>query len=173
MRAGDEQPLSNITVTDGDTIFADCDGKRIEIRLRGIDAPESDQPFGEESEDYLTYLLSSRQARTVTLKVVEPSDRYGRVIGFLHRYDARGHWHNVNVEMVRAGMAYCYREYGGGTLEFETAEYSAKVDREGVWEAGRHGHEKPWDKRNADPVSRVGNWLGRCFGNLLDGDEEE
>ena len=45
-------------VKDGDTMLADCEGKRIEVRLRGIDAPETDQACGEESGYYLVSLLS-------------------------------------------------------------------------------------------------------------------
>ena len=176
MNAGDEYRLSNIIVKDGDTILAACNDaeKAVEIRLRGIDAPEKDQRNGVQSTSYLRYLLSDRRADTVMLHVVEPSDRHERVSGFIRRCDAGGEWHNVNVEMVAAGLAYCYREYGGDAPEFELAEHCAKVDRVGVWETGRYGQEKPWDKRHKKgPVSRTTNWLGRCIGNLFDGDEEE
>ena len=169
MQPGGHYYLTNIVVKDGDTISAECEGKRIEIRLRGIDAPETDQAYGEESEYYLVSLLSDVRYPSTKLIVTSTSDHYGRVIGFVHRENDRGQAINVNLEMVASGLAYRYEEYGGDTPEFLGAEEYAKENGFGVWQAGLHGEEKPWDKRNADPITRLGNWLGRTIGNFWDG----
>ena len=65
--------LDNVDVKDGDTILADCEGKRIEVRLRGIGAPETDQAWGEESEYYLVSLLSDVRYPTTKLIVTSTS----------------------------------------------------------------------------------------------------
>ena len=64
-------------VTDGDTItLLDVDNRQHKIRLDGIDAPESGQPFGRASKKHLAELLADREA------VVECSktDRYRREV---------------------------------------------------------------------------------------------
>ena len=48
--------------------------------------------------------------------------------------------------MVRAGMAYWYRRYGGRDLGFPGAEAEAQSKRRGVWKDGRRAH-RPWDYR--------------------------
>jgi endonuclease YncB( thermonuclease family) len=44
-------------VVDGDTlIFRETDGREATVRVQGIDAPESEQPHGEDATKYLTIL---------------------------------------------------------------------------------------------------------------------
>ena len=53
------------------------DDQQIKIRLGGIDAPGSDQPFGQASKRYLAEAVAGQ-----TLVVeFDKRDRYGRVIG--------------------------------------------------------------------------------------------
>ena len=57
---------------------------------------------------------------------------------------------NVNLEMVRLGMAYVYRQYLSGSDEnaYLGAEAQADRSRQGVW---RWGNEvKPWDFRKGN-----------------------
>jgi micrococcal nuclease len=163
MQLGERFELSGIIVGDGDSVSAVFQGNRREIRLRGIDAPEVNQALGDDSTEYLEQLLRGR----IVLELVQVSDRYGRVVGFLHRQEQGGGWKCVNVEMVAAGMAYAYREYGGDDKRIAHAEQRARDNRCGVWSAGNFGREKPWDNRNADPLSRITNFVGRSIGNLF------
>jgi micrococcal nuclease len=163
MQPGERFELSGIIVDDGDSVSAVFQGNRREIRLRGIDAPEVNQALGDDSTEYLEQLLRGR----IVLELVQVSDRYGRVVGFLHRQEQGGGWKCVNVEMVAAGMAYAYREYGGDDKRIAHAEQRARDNRCGVWSAGNFGREKPWDNRNADPLSRITNFVGRSIGNLF------
>ena len=163
MQLGERFELSGIIVGDGDSVSAVFQGNRREIRLRGIDAPEVNQALGDDSTEYLEQLLRGR----IVLELVQVSDRYGRVVGFLHRQEQGGGWKCVNVEMVAAGMAYAYREYGGDDKRIAHAEQRARDNRDnrcGVWSAGNFGREKPWDNRNADPLSRITNFVGRSMG---------
>jgi len=44
-------------VVDGDTVHVFSEGKTLKVRLVEIDAPEMNQPHGEESKEYLEVLL--------------------------------------------------------------------------------------------------------------------
>ncbi len=114
-------------------------GKPFPVRLYGIDAPELAQPYGQESRKQLETLVRRGGIRMDAMA----TDRYGRTVGLLYR---RRRAQSVNVEMVRSGMAWWYRRYGGRDLGFPEAEAEAKRRRRGVW---RHGDRirRPWDYR--------------------------
>lgn len=64
-----------VGVTDGDTItLLDGDNRQHKIRLDGIDAPESGQPFGLAAKQHLAEILANRVAVAESSK----TDRYGR-----------------------------------------------------------------------------------------------
>ena len=93
-----------IHVTDGDTIVVLTEDKeQVRIRLYGIDAPESRQPFGSKATEFVRDIAA--------LKVVEIDerylDRYGRTIATVHLPDGT----NLNEELVRVGLAWVYTRY--------------------------------------------------------------
>ena len=147
------------SVVDGDSLHVKYAGffsflrRPFPVRLYAIDAPELAQPFGAEARDELASLV--RRGR-INMEVIT-TDRYGRTVGLLYR-SRRGRQQSVNLMMVRSGMAYWYRRYGGGELGFPEAEEDAKRRRRGVWLDGR-GRQRPWDYR-AD-VRRARRRLGR------------
>ena len=63
-----------VSVSDGDTLRVLVEDQQIKIRLGGIDAPESDQPFGQASKRYLAEAVAGQ---TVVVEF-EKKDRYGR-----------------------------------------------------------------------------------------------
>ena len=84
-------------VHDGDSIHITQEGeKRVIIRLAGIDAPEIKQPFGIASRDKLRSMVLNRTANAKCHK----TDRYQRQVCVVY-FDGE----NVNLQMVRAGMA--------------------------------------------------------------------
>ena len=133
-------------VVDGDSLEVKYAGlfsflrRPFPVRLYGIDAPELAQPYGRESRKQLETLVRRGGIRMDAMA----TDRYGRTVGLLSRRRRRGQ--SVNVEMVRSGMAWWYRRYGGRDLGFPEAEAEAKRRRRGVW---RHGDRirRPWDYR--------------------------
>jgi len=67
-----------VGIIDGDTIDILTDDKTtIRIRLNGIDAPETGQPFGSNAKQYLSEFIGGQVVRVVT----HGEDRYGRTIG--------------------------------------------------------------------------------------------
>ena len=64
-----ELPVWVVSVTDGDTVHVIPEGETepLKVRLGGIDAPEMNQPYGEESKNLLTILALGR---SLTLDVV-------------------------------------------------------------------------------------------------------
>ena len=67
-----------VAVTDGDTIkVLDPDKVQHKIRLTGIDAPESKQPFGNASRKHLASMVAGKQVRIQ----YDKKDRYGRILG--------------------------------------------------------------------------------------------
>ena len=132
-----------LSIGDGDTIrVTGANGQKVTIRMACIDAPETAQG---ESGTQATLVL--KQLLGVGPVEIRPQtvDRYGRTVAEVY---AGGR--NVNLEMVRMGMAYAYRQYLSGCDKnaYLGAEDQAERYRQGVW---RWGNEvKPWDFRKAN-----------------------
>ena len=119
-----------VAVHDGDTITV-LDNNRMQhkIRLAGIDAPESKQAFVSRSKQNLSNIVYNRQVTVNWQKY----DRYGRTVGVV-QVDG----HNVNLEQVRAGMAWWYRQYARDQSPadrrlYEAAENDARTAKRGLW----------------------------------------
>lgn len=139
-------PASLISVGDGDTIrVTAANGQKVTIRLACIDAPETAQgESGTVATQTLKQLLASGPLEIRPQAV----DRYGRTVAEVY---AGGR--NVNLEMVRMGAAYAYRQYLSGCdgSAYLGAEDQAEHYRQGVW---RWGNEvKPWDFRRTSKPS--------------------
>lgn len=135
-------PVALISVGDGDTIrVRGSSGEPVTIRLACIDAPETAQgQSGAEATSFLGWLLSGGNLEVRPQTV----DRYGRTVAEVYSGGR-----NVNLEMVRLGQAYAYRDYLRGCDEnaYLSAESQAQQSRQGVW---RWGNEvKPWDFRRS------------------------
>jgi endonuclease YncB( thermonuclease family) len=140
-----------VSVSDGDTIKASKDGKTERFRLCGIDAPETSQPLGKDSGDYLRSLLEQPKASLISHsnKVsisISDTDRYGRKIAeiFVINGDEEKF---INEELVKAGLAYHYKQYSRNCpnrISLENAEAIAKSKGLGVWNGN---HTPPWEYR--------------------------
>ena len=97
--AGDEGVLYGplVKVIDGDTLIVKIQGAALRIRLGGVDAPESNQPFGDIARNVLAGLIGEQQC----VLVYEEGDMYGRLVAHLWIGDMY-----VNAEMVKRGMAW-------------------------------------------------------------------
>ena len=161
-------------VIDGDSLEVKYAGlfsflrRPFQVRLYAIDAPELAQPFGPEARDQLASLVRGRGIRLEEMT----KDRYGRTVGLVYPGSRRREC--VNVAMVRSGMAWWYRRYGGRELGFPEAEAEAKTRRRGVWRDGRRSH-RPWDyradlrrarrrRRRMQRVRRLSVWSAAAVG---------
>lgn len=131
-----------VEVVDGDSLVVRYinESRTFRLRLFGIDAPESSQPYGPAATEYLCRLALDKQ---YNLDIREPLDRYGRVVGILYRYSPNA---SLNHMMVSKGFAYVYRDYGilPGIVK---AEQRAKHEQLGVWQQ-TGGGIRPWDWRH-------------------------
>jgi micrococcal nuclease len=118
-----------VGVTDGDTVNVlrqHPSGRReqVRVRLHGIDAPESGQPFGSKAKATLSDLVFDKQVRVE----VRDIDAYDRTVAVLHVGGV-----NVNVEMVRLGMAWHYKHFAPDDRQLSRAEQDARAARRGLW----------------------------------------
>ena len=131
-----------VKITDGDTLVVlDADNTQHKIRLSGIDAPESNQPFGKRSKEALSALVAGQRVEVDWHK----HDRYGRIVG---KVIAQGK--DVNLDQVRTGMAWWYRKYANEQSLvdqgiYAAAEAKARVTGVGLWTD--KDPIAPWDWR--------------------------
>ncbi len=125
-----------VSVHDGDTITVVVGKRQHKIRLDGIDAPELGQDFGRRSRQLLSDLCFGK---IVTVRVVDV-DRYGREVG-----DVRVGNVDANAELVRAGLAWHYKQYSDDP-RLDALENEARTAKRGLW-AGSDPIP-PWDWRH-------------------------
>ena len=136
-------PLPDITgkvvgVYDGDTITLLTGGRvEVKIRLEGIDAPEANQAFGAKSKAALSKLVFGKSV------TVHPkgNDRYRRTLG---RVEVAGV--DVNLQMVKDGMAWQYTAYSKGT---GACGRSGSGKGRKAWLVDRSAPVPPWVFRKA------------------------
>lgn len=100
-----EYPISNISVTDGDTVRVDAflgmdTTRRVTIRLQGIDAYEMrNKPFGPAAREFVVQWCDGHKLKLQTHN--DAPDKYGRTLGIIVREDGQ----NLNEELVKHGHA--------------------------------------------------------------------
>lgn len=157
-----------VTVTDGDTVIVrDHHGRRHEVRLAGIDAPEIRQPYGVRSRSHLAEVLYGRQVTVAWYK----RDRYDRVLGRVtatvaepcgqalctRRVDAA-------YAQIAAGLAWHDREHldeqgAEERLRYARAERDARSRQAGLW--AESAPMPPWRYRHLHPRRLSERWPQR------------
>nr|AAD25675.1 hypothetical protein [Arabidopsis thaliana] len=140
-------PVDPKAVADGDTItvyvstsepvvssslFGDGKGNR------GIDAPESQMPFGKEAQEGLLKIVGRKSLKVL----VYGEDQYGRCVGDLY---CNGIF--VQEAMLKKGLAWHYLAYDKRPVLAKARlwEKEARQKRIGLWASSNP--EKPWDWR--------------------------
>jgi len=132
-----------VGIADGDTLtLLDSDRVQYKIRLAGIDAPETNQAFGNRSKQNLANLVFRKQVTVEWNKL----DRYRRVIGKV-LLDGE----DVCIAQVRAGLAWHYktyeREQSAADRElYAHTELEARSNKRGLWRDAEQ--TPPWDFRH-------------------------
>lgn len=109
--------------------------RKYRIRLRGIDAPESAMPYGEEAKEELVKMVEGKRAKVY----VYGNDQYGRSVGDIY---CSGTF--VQEMMLRRGFAWHYHAYDKRP-ELAAWEKEAREARVGLW--AQANPEKPWEWR--------------------------
>ena len=135
-------------VFDGDSFEARrADGRRVEVRLFGIDAPERYQAWNRRSRSALRDLV---EGESLSLRVVEV-DRYDRLVAEVFLPDGR----SVNAAQVAQGNAWVYRRYTDDARLIGLEE-EARAARRGLWSMPAHEQVPPWEWRRQQRESGGG-----------------
>jgi micrococcal nuclease len=139
---GSARPFARGTVVravDGDTIIVRSGGSIEDVRLLGIDTPETVDPrrpvgcYGPEASAFTKHLVTGRR---VTLEYDrELHDRYGRFLAYVWLAGRRPVF--VNAELVRRGYArsYPFPPNTAHAALFAALERSAAIAGRGLWHA--------------------------------------
>ena len=124
-QAGEVLTGKVVGVADGDTITVLVAGHdQVKIRLANIDAPEKAQPFGQRSKQAMSDLAFGKAVECNQSGL----DRYGRTIAV-----CKVGGEDINLAMVKAGMAWVYRKYAHNVPDYYAAEDEANRQRLGLW----------------------------------------
>lgn len=112
-----------LKVYDGDTItILNNDNEKLRIRLFGLDAPESNQSFGNISTQNLQVLCPVDTLANIKIK---DKDKYGRIVGIVFCDGV-----NANANQVKNGFAWAYSEYA---YRYIPLEMLARIQKKGLW----------------------------------------
>ncbi|BBL73997.1 hypothetical protein MishRS11D_10950 [Methylomagnum ishizawai] len=125
-----------VGVHDGDTLTVMQNGKGTKVRLVEIDAPESDQDYGQRSKQSLSDLCFGKDATVQD----QGRDKYGRTLG---RVACNGV--DANLKQAEQGMAWFYVQYGHDPA-IRAAEEKARADGAGLWADANP--TPPWEYRH-------------------------
>jgi endonuclease YncB( thermonuclease family) len=121
-----------VSVSDGDTVDVLRGVSRVRVRIFGIDAPELNQPFGNEAREVASRLILNKSV-VITMRDV---DTYGRLVAQLS-IDGR----DVGRELVSAGAAWDFASFSRDR-EMAAVERQARAARRGLW--ALPGPVAPW-----------------------------
>jgi endonuclease YncB( thermonuclease family) len=133
-----------VAVIDGDILtIRDANKAQHVIQLIGIDAPESNQAFGDKARQSLSDLVHGKTVTVTGSKV----DRQERIIGKVTLNNK-----DIGLEQIRRGAAWFFRQYANelgrdDARAYEQAEEEARAKQRGLW-AGP-GPIPPWELRAA------------------------
>lgn len=144
--AGMPEPIAVevLQVVDGDSLVVlDPTGRRLDVRLHGIDAPERGQPFADVSRRHLRDTLRGRSVHLLPAG----TDRFGRLVATVLADDT-----DAGEAQIGAGLAWVFRRFAGSLPQhrrtaYEAAEAEARTERRGLW--GDRAPLAPWDYRAA------------------------
>lgn len=127
-----------IYVYDGDTVCVRHWGCRRRIRLLGIDAPESEQEFGQDSQRGLAKLVLNKRVQVEAVGV----DIYGRLLARITVGKK-----DPGLELLEAGLAWPYFRFFGNLQlsdrrRYRDAYQRARAGRRGLWREDKP--QAPW-----------------------------
>ncbi len=134
-------------VIDGDTVVVtDSRARTYHLRMAGIDAPEHNQPYGQDAKNAL-HDLSGAKVRLLLSK----HDRYGRYIGIIKLNGT-----DICLRQIRQGWAWHYKKYANEQSaelrrQYAEAEITARNRHIGLWQDA--APTPPWEFRRMERKS--------------------
>jgi endonuclease YncB( thermonuclease family) len=139
-RADDRDFAGIVTyVFDGDSFVVTVEGKKIEVRLQGIDAPERYQPHADIARDALIELIHGQRVYVDVIEI----DRFKRKIAKVYR---ESDCLDVIQSLVRDGHAWVSRRFTKDA-ELIALEDDAKSRAVGLWSLPQSERVPPWEFR--------------------------
>lgn len=127
-----------VSITDGDTYDVDRpDGPAVTVRLWGVDAPESSQPYGTAATRAAHRIIGGKNVRVS----VEEIGAYGRAVA---RLTVQGG--GLSEVLVRRGLAWHAGEYAPNAAELARLERQARTAERGLW--SQPNPVPPWTWRD-------------------------
>lgn len=126
------------SVSDGDTIKVNVNGKIETVRLIGVDTPETKDPrkpvqcFGKQASDFTTQQLNGTSVRLEPDATQQERDKYGRLLRYVYMPNGT----LFNQLLVASGYAYEYT-YQNNPYQFHDdfikAQRLAQQEGRGLW----------------------------------------
>lgn len=123
-----------IAVSDGDTLTCyrlNLRRSQTKLRFAYVDAPESSQSYGAESQRLVKKMVYRKLVRVKITDI----DRYGRCVGVIYRFRR-----NMNEELVKRGAAWVYEQYIKDPKQRKhmlLLQDKAKKTKKGLWRGSR------------------------------------
>ena len=131
------------------------DRTQIRIRLYGIDCPETGQDFGSRAKQFTSELAFGKVVKVVP----RATDGYGRVVAEVVLPDGQV----LNDELVRAGLAWWYRQYARDIGTLSQLEAEAREAKRGLW--SRPDPVPPWEWRRTKREALEAELAGKFIAN--------
>jgi endonuclease YncB( thermonuclease family) len=133
-------------VTDGDTFeLRRSIGGTVTVRLHGVDAPETSQPYGTAATKAARRYVGGKSVRAT----VEDIGRYGRAVASL---EVQGG--DLGAMLIRDGLAWHYRQYAPNETEYARLQRQARGADRGLW--SQSSPTAPWtwrDRSSGQPAN--------------------
>jgi micrococcal nuclease len=113
-----------VTVHEGDRLTIRHNGRSETIRLKDVDCPDLQQPYGKQAKLAMAAYVGNREVVVRGLT----RDKQGRVSAEILLHDGR----NVGREMLKEGLAWWQRSTSSNA-SFEVIEELAKAAGKGLW----------------------------------------
>lgn len=142
-------------VCDGDTVHVRRGFSRVKVRIAGIDAPETAQPYGQESRDHLDRLIGGKRIEVRLLDI----DIYGRYVS-----QVRCERRDIGLTMLEAGLAWPYFRFMRRMQEQDRTKYrnaanKARGTGRGLWKGSKPIAPWDWRRQHRSLLERILLWL--------------
>jgi len=154
-------------VKDGDTFVVQAGTDEVTIRLYAVDAPESDQPYGQAATDAARQMAQGEPCRVV----VKDRDRYGRIVGRVIVQEDGEDALDVGRSLVWSGGAWAWGEYASDVSHLHEYQETAREAERGLW--AQADPTPPWEWRSTEQPPSVldamkegwswGKWIWRLL----------